>query len=344
MEKHYENLKKLKAKDGEAEFELEIPVGILETESKKVITEIARDFKMPGFRPGKVPENIVQERVDRMHVLEEAAGGALREIIKELITDEELSVIGSPRINITKIAIGSPVALKIFFALAPEVTLPDYKKVGRAVLTKEEKVEATEAEVEESLKALQRMFAPAIEGKEAEKPPELNDEFVKQFGPFKDLAAFKEEMKKNIVEDKKAKLREVKRDEIIKEIVKHTKIGAISQALLDEEYEDYVADRDENLKAANMTLAVYLKEMKKTPEELDKEMKNLIKERMKTRLVVRVIQKKEGFKADHDEVHRNMERLKQRYPDRDSQHLHNMAEAMILNEKFFALFEEGEKK
>ena len=77
MDKLYTNLKKLKAKAGEVEFEAEIPLEILEKKSVEVLAAIALDFELPGFRKGKVPEDMIEKNVDKMRVFEEATDAVL---------------------------------------------------------------------------------------------------------------------------------------------------------------------------------------------------------------------------------------------------------------------------
>jgi len=342
MDKLYTNLKKLKAKAGEVEFEAEIPLEILEKKSVEVLAAIALDFELPGFRKGKVPEDMIEKNVDKMRVFEEATDAVLYDAINEIIADEKLTIIGSPQITITKISPGNPVNFRIEMALMPKVSLPDYKKIGQTIAQKENNMEVSEAEVDEAIKNIQKMFAsagkePGKEG-EPEKLPEINDEFIKQFGPFKNIEEFRAEFKKQIGEDKKIKLKEFKRDEIIKEIIKNSKIE-IPPMLIDQEFQRFIQERDKSLAEAKLSLEDYLKKAGKTKEVLEKDMRRVAEERLKTHLVVMAIQQQENIVADEKEIHEKAEHLESHYPGREHGELHNMAEAMIINEKLFALFE-----
>lgn len=93
-EKLYTNLKKIADKNGEIEFEAEIPVAALDAYIKEELARAAADFSWPGFRKGKVPEQIVREHTNEMAILDAAADEALHDVIPEIAADEKLSVLG----------------------------------------------------------------------------------------------------------------------------------------------------------------------------------------------------------------------------------------------------------
>lgn len=343
MVKSYENLKKISLKKGEVEFEAQISLKALEEKSAKILTHIRADFEMPGFRKGSAPEDIVRKHVNEMHIFEDAANEALRDGIKEIIIDENLPVIGMPEVVVTKIVLDNPVEFKVKFALSPEIELPDYKKIGSEISKREENTEVSEKEMQAAVERIQKIIAlqkgqaKSLDDKESALP-EINDEFVKQIGPFNNVEEFKEEVKKQLEEDKKMKSLQSKREEIINEVISKSKIE-IPQLFLDQEFKIFVKKRDEDLEENKISFDDYLKEIKKTPEEFEKEERVLVERQIKTQFVLNEIKKKENLTADHEEIHRNEEFLKMRYPDRDHHYLHQMSEALILQEKLFDVLE-----
>src|SRR5258708_1691188 len=141
MEPLYTNLKKTDSGDGEIEFEAEIPAEVMERYVEEELARAAQNFSWPGFRKGKVPENIVREHVSEMALLDDATDEALHDVIPEIAADEKLQVLGKPKLIVTKIAPKNPLGFKIRFALSPAVGLPDYKKIGRTIAAREEKIE-----------------------------------------------------------------------------------------------------------------------------------------------------------------------------------------------------------
>jgi trigger factor len=356
MEKTYTNLKQTEKKKGEVEYEAEIAEAYLGERTSYVLEHVARDFELPGFRKGKVPINVVREHVGEMDLFEDAAEDALRGAIKEIMKDEELSIIGSPQLTVTKYAPKNPVAFKVRFAIFPEVSLPDYKAIGEKIAKRKDETEVSEAEMKEATERIQKMLAEQAgempteaeeeaedegKGKKAAKKkeaplPELTDEFVQKIGPFKNVEGFKTELKRQLQQEKEMSAREIKRDEIVHAVVKDTKIE-IPELLIDQELGAFAEERDAELLKAGITMEDYLKQTGKTEKVLEKEERALIENQVKTNLVFREIRDKENVTADEKAVQTSIAYLKLRYPDRDEASLRSTAEAAIIQEKIFDL-------
>jgi len=124
---------------------------------QKGAENLSKEIKIEGFRPGKVPFEILKQKIGEMSILEEAAhvciNNKIFSIISENIKDKQ--IFGQPEINITKLAPGNPLEFKIVVAVLPEVTVGEYKNFGFS----EEKVEATEEDMNKILNDLKEMRA-----------------------------------------------------------------------------------------------------------------------------------------------------------------------------------------
>jgi FKBP-type peptidyl-prolyl cis-trans isomerase (trigger factor) len=348
MEKSYTKLKKLSEKNGDIEFRAEVPVELLEEYSLAALAALAEDFALPGFRKGKVPQEKVREHIGEMELLEDAANEALRDAMAEIAEDEKLDVIGRPQVVITKIAPKNPLEFTIRYALLPDISLPDYKKIAKTIFERKDPTDVTEKEVDEAILRIQKMIASAMTpaapvtpgetpAKDAPIPP-LTDETVKQFGNFKTVADFRTELKRQLEQEKVLHMKDGRREEMIKEIVKHAKLK-VPQLLVDQELYEFLIDRDEQLKTAGLSLEEYLKQIGKTAEQLEKDERALIEEDLRMSMVVQDIRKKENLTADDRDIHSLMAQLKLRYPERKEEELHRTAEAMIIQNKLFAMLE-----
>ena len=360
MATYYTNLKKTSDKDGEISFQAEIPLAILEKNMGEALIRETAEFTLPGFRKGKVPETIVRQHVSEMDLLEDAAHAGFQDAIREIITDEELSIIGAPQATITKIALKNPVTFTVRFALYPTFTLPDYKKIGRAIAEHVEITNITEQEVDEAIARIQKMMAPHhhhetdtkqnenadtsnVDNTESTSLPPVTDDFVKRFGNFKNVAEFREEIKHQLGHEKEMAAKEAKREEIVKKIMESAKIK-IPPLLIDEEFYDFIERRDEELARAKLSLEEYLKQIKKTEQELEQEERKLIEDRIKMSVVLGEIRKKETVEASEDEVRKYIPSLKARYPDRSEADMRQTAEAYVIQEKLFEILEGKEKE
>ena len=102
--------------------------------------------------------------------------------------------------------------------------------------------------------------------------------------------------------------------------------------------------RDAELERAGLTLEAYLKQVKKTEEELEKEERVLIEDQIKMSLVFAEMRKQENIKPEEKEVQIAIAELKHRYPDRSEASLRESAEATIVQKKVFDLLEGTEDK
>ncbi|MBU4030545.1 trigger factor [Patescibacteria group bacterium] len=145
------------------EIEVEISAEKMEGYTQKALSEISKQIKVDGFRPGKTPADIVKQHIGEMGVCQEAGEIAIRETYPQVLKENNLEVIGSPEIAITKIAPGNPLEYKAVVTVLPEVKLSDYKKIK----FKLEKVKIKDKQVDGELEKLRKQKAKFITTKEA---------------------------------------------------------------------------------------------------------------------------------------------------------------------------------
>jgi trigger factor len=96
---------------------------------------LGRELRIPGFRKGKVPPQMVLQRVGREAVLEQALRDALPEWYERAVIDAGVATVGDPKLDVSDLpAEGEPLELSIEIGVRPEAKLGDYKglEVGRA--------------------------------------------------------------------------------------------------------------------------------------------------------------------------------------------------------------------
>jgi len=141
-----------------------------ETYYQKVFSSVAAGAKVPGFRPGKAPENLLKDRVNEQGLLAEAAEMALQDKFSEIITKENFEVISKPQAEILKLAKGNSFEFKIKFFVLPEVKLPNCQEIAKAI--EKETEEVKESDIEETLKWIGRSRA---EFSDLARPCQKND-------------------------------------------------------------------------------------------------------------------------------------------------------------------------
>lgn len=96
---------------------------------EKGAQRVSEKVKIEGFRPGKVPYEILKQKVGEISILEEAAHIAIQKTIDDVFTKELAGrqPVGQPNVEITKLAPGNPLEYKVIISLLPTVALGKYK-------------------------------------------------------------------------------------------------------------------------------------------------------------------------------------------------------------------------
>ena len=103
-----------------------VPAAEFEKAVDAAFRKIAREVKVPGFRPGKAPRQILEQRVGVEYAREQALRDALPEYYEQAITDEDVDAIAMPEIEITAGADDGDVAFDAVVEVRPVVTVAGY--------------------------------------------------------------------------------------------------------------------------------------------------------------------------------------------------------------------------
>ena len=134
---------------------VEVPFDELKPSLDKAYASIAKQVRVPGFRPGKAPQRIIDQRVGRAAVLDEAVQDAVPRAYSEAVRENELRALGQPDIELTKLDDGESLAFTAEVDVRPEVTLPSYD--GLAVTVDD--VEVSDEDVDEQISGMRERFA-----------------------------------------------------------------------------------------------------------------------------------------------------------------------------------------
>jgi trigger factor len=120
------------------------------------------------------------------------------------------------------------------------------------------------------------------------KTPEINDELAKKVGPFKDLAALKDDIKKNLTLQTEQREGEKYKDALIKALVAKSKIPA-PEILISDQMRMIKDDITRNATSQGITFEEYLKRAGETEEKWEKEARKIAEERVKASLALQTI-------------------------------------------------------
>jgi trigger factor len=354
--------------------EVEI-IGVLEVAEfekyeGKALERIGERLELPGFRKGKAPVDMIKGTVPEMELLEEMAEAALQESYIKILEENKIDAIGHPQIAITKIGKGSDLEFKIVTAVLPEMKLPDYKKISQEQNKKEDfkkEIVVDEADVEKTILELRKMraeqtrggnhenmteeeHAKAHEHKEGEEPetpkaeiaeseyPVFDDAFVKTFGDFANVDAFKEKIRGNMKIEKETELKDKLRLVIVEELVKQTE-GEIPEILIASETDKIMYRLQADITNVGFKFEDYLKQINKTEADLRNEWRDEAVKRAKLQMIIHSISKKENLAPTEEEVEKDVTQITAMYKDADPVRARAYVEQMLENEKVFKFLE-----
>jgi trigger factor len=133
---------------------VEVPFTELQPEFDQAYKELAKQVRLPGFRPGKAPAKLLEARVGRGAVLEQVVNSAIPAKYGEAVTTQDVKPLGQPEIDITKLEDNDELVFTAEVDVRPEITLPDLKAITITV----DPIVVNDDEVDAELQNLRARF------------------------------------------------------------------------------------------------------------------------------------------------------------------------------------------
>jgi trigger factor len=134
---------------------VEVPFDELQPSLAATYRKLSRQVRVSGFRPGKVPPRILDQRLGRGTILDEAIQEALPGFYSEAVQAEEVDVLSRPEVDITEFTDGSQLVFTAEVDVRPQVIVPAATGLEVAV----DAVEVTEEQIDDQLTAMRERFA-----------------------------------------------------------------------------------------------------------------------------------------------------------------------------------------
>jgi len=136
---------------------IEVPSDQFDKDLDKTYRAIAREVKIPGFRPGKAPKPIIDAQVGHDVVLEEFVNASVPTYFRTAVSDEDLAPIGDPEVDVEQLEPGKPFIFTAIVEVRPRLELSedDYKGVHAT----RPSTEVSDEEVDSWIERLRRQFA-----------------------------------------------------------------------------------------------------------------------------------------------------------------------------------------
>ncbi|MET8543850.1 trigger factor [Kitasatospora sp. NPDC004799] len=138
---------------------VEVPFEELKPSLDAAYKKINQQVSVPGFRKGKIPNRVIDQRFGRGAVLEEAVNDALPRFYTQAVDEGKIEVLGQPDITniegVEKIADGGDLKFTAEVDVRPEITLPEFSSIEVTV----DPIAVSDEDVEKSLEQLRERFA-----------------------------------------------------------------------------------------------------------------------------------------------------------------------------------------
>jgi trigger factor len=135
---------------------VEVPYDELKPSLDAAYRTIGQQIQVPGFRKGKVPSRIIDQRVGRGAVLQEAVNEALPRFYGQAVDDNKVRPLGQPEVDVTEVPAEEGQELKFTAEVdvRPDIALPDYSGMTVEV----DAVSASDEDVDQRITELRQRF------------------------------------------------------------------------------------------------------------------------------------------------------------------------------------------
>ncbi|MFB7676425.1 trigger factor [Kitasatospora purpeofusca] len=138
---------------------VEVPFEELKPSLDAAYKKINQQVSVPGFRKGKIPNRVIDQRFGRGAVLEEAVNDALPRFYTQAVDEGKIEVLGQPDITniegVEKIADGGDLKFTAEVDIRPEITLPDFSAIEVTV----DPIVVSDEDIDKSLEQLRERFS-----------------------------------------------------------------------------------------------------------------------------------------------------------------------------------------
>ena len=146
---------------------VEVSFDDLKPSMDKAYREIAKSVNIPGFRKGKVPPLVIDQRFGRFAIIQEAFNDALPKFYSDAVAENDLNPLAQPEVEVTKLEDGELIEFIAEVDVRPDFELPDFSTLSATV----DAIEVTDEQIDAQLNALRQRFGsktvverPAAEG------------------------------------------------------------------------------------------------------------------------------------------------------------------------------------
>jgi trigger factor len=305
------SLKRLPKSEVELRFALDADK--LTHAQQEAFNKIASQIKIPGFRPGKAPKNILAQQVNPNTVIQQALDVVLNETYQNVVKEHELVPVAQPEVHIDTIEADKPVQVTAKVAVRPDVELGDYKNIR----IDKELINVTDEKLNETLGTIfERSNAPkpgankkSTAPEEQETQPhdgalvataEMDDAWAKKLGA-KDLADLKAQVRRDMESQAQYDADTKWQEKIMEELISSTKVD-LPEVFIQDELKRMQEQFHQQLQGVSMSMDQYVAQAGKSIEEMHEQWRPQAEKQATLEVSLAELANRENIKVDDVEV------------------------------------------
>jgi trigger factor len=133
---------------------VEVPFGELKPDFDRAYKELAKQVRLPGFRPGKAPAKLLEARVGKEAILDQVINEALPSRYGQAVTEVDVRPLGQPEIDVTNKVYGEDLVFTAEVDVRPDFTLPDLSALKITV----DPIKVSDEDIDTELQNLRARF------------------------------------------------------------------------------------------------------------------------------------------------------------------------------------------
>jgi len=262
------------------ELKFEIPRERVSQKFDEVYKELSKIVKVKGFRPGKVPRQILEK-----HHSDKAKDEVLRKLVSEVyqegITQENLAPLDLPEIADVVFKDGI-IKFTAKLDIKPEITVDNYK----GIKVKRKSAEVTEDEINKTLEYFKKG-----RGKEKEEDIKIDDNFAHSLG-YPNLEDFRKQLTRQLEMDKDRQNRMDVENQIVEFLIKKAKL-TLPESMVRRQMEYRIEHEKKHMKSHGTPA----EEIEKKEKEMREQMRASVEREVKVYLILDKIAESEGIEV-----------------------------------------------
>lgn len=299
-----------KRENNTVHLEVEEDYGKFAEAAEKALLAAGREIKIPGFRQGKAPKDMIRKAINPEYLDSRAAQNLIGDLYPQIIDEAKLEPVDYPNVDVDYPNVDiveqkkdKPFVFKVSVDVYPEVKLGKYK----GLKVDKKPTEVTEEEIDKTLANFQeRMAKTDAEGKK-ELPP-LDDEFAKKVSRFQTLTELKTEVRTAMENEKKAASEADVKDKLVAAASEDAEVE-VPGGMIEREINIMLDELRSSLMRSGLTLDDYLKGVKKDEKAMREEMRKSAEIRVKGKVVLKAIAAAEKMAVSDEELETELKNM-----------------------------------